>query len=561
MDRRDDNYYEANASDISLEDITSSEHNARILRWLRDGDDNLSHLSLCREEVWWNYFRLGEGDDLGWLGYFIGKSVKLQCLEIQYLPEDDGGEQQMHPFSDGIARNQSIQKVIIDNVSNNGFAAIARALGNLSHLEELVFKWYNSNGGLNVNGCSALGTLLESGVSKLKQLRLDSSGIDDAGVVAFASGLRSIGPSLKELYLGWNFIGNEGLSALVAALANCTSLERLNLSDNDFSSAAAGLRSLSDWLQREALNLDELRLRDCDINDEGLQAMAGTVNHCKDLDLSSNQSITASGLKYLSASLQSENCCLENLYLGWMDTVNGGAEVLARGLVGNKVLRRLHLRIEDQDDIEIPPAGWDAFSKALCDTSTINNTYLSNHIIQELYYWDNDDYDSDNEERFILDEDERVVQYLQLNKEHPEHAARCKILMNHTHLDMTPLLQWELKCLPLAVGWFEKAQPCTALSIDELGPDYEGQVLEESEEAFQSRVLTAVYEFVRGMTEKVLERRDELALVAAYDDKIAMAAMVKEESDRKISQLEEENKRLRGIMKSMRNALDKALEE
>jgi len=58
-----------------------------------------------------------------------------------------------------------------------------------------------------------------------------------------------------------------------------------------------------------------------------------------------------------------------------------------------------------------------------------------------------------------------------------------------------------------------------------------------------------------------LERRDELALVAAYDDKIAMAAMVKEESDRKISQLEEENKRLRGIMKSMRNALDKALEE
>ena len=130
--------------------------------------------------------------------------------------------------------------------------------------------------------------------------------------------------------------------------------------------------------------------------------------------------------------------------------------------------------------------------------------------------------------------------------------------MNHTHLDMTPLLQWELKCLPLAVGWFEKAQPCTALSIDELGPDYEGQVLEESEEAFQSRVLTALYEFVRGMPKKVLERRDELALVAAYDEKIAM---VEEESDRKITQLEDENKRLRGIMKSMRNALDKALEE
>ena len=56
-----------------------------------------------------------------------------------------------------------------------------------------------------------------------------------------------------------------------------------------------------------------------------------------------------------------------------------------------------------------------------------------------------------------------------------------------------------------------------------------------------------MYEFVRGMTEKVLERRDELALVAACDHKIAM---VEEERDRKITQLEDENKRLRGILKS-----------
>ncbi|KAK1733777.1 leucine-rich repeat protein, partial [Skeletonema marinoi] len=209
-------------------------------------------LGVGREELnawWYDFFQLGEDDDLGWLGYFIGKSVKLQCLDIQYLPEDDGGEQQMHAFSDGIARNQSIQKVVIDNVSNNRFAAIARALGNLSQLEELVFK-RNFNGGRNnVNGFTALGTLLESGVSKLRKLDLVGNNISDAGVAAFAHGLRSIGPSLKELDLGWNSIGNEGLSALVAALVNCTSLEWLNLSDNDFSLAAAGLVSLSDWLQ------------------------------------------------------------------------------------------------------------------------------------------------------------------------------------------------------------------------------------------------------------------------------------------------------------------------
>eukprot|EP00984_Skeletonema_dohrnii_P031636 scaffold24379_cov115-Skeletonema_dohrnii-CCMP3373.AAC.3 len=577
MDRRDDDYYEANASDIRFEDITSSKMNAKTLGRLRDGDDKRrNHLTLGRER--WNDFQLGEGDDLGWLGYFIGRSVNLHRLYIQYLPEDDGGEQQMHAFSDGIARNQSIQKVVIDNVSNNGFAAIARALGNLSQLEELSLQT-DDDAGLNINRCSALGTLLESGVSKLKKLRLDSNNIDDAGVVAFAHGLRSIGSSLKELDLRWNSIGNEGLSALVAGLANCTSLELLNLSYNDFSNE--GLLALSDWLQRDQMNLKRLNLESCGIDDEGLQALTeGATTHCKDLDLSGNDSITASGLRYLSASLQSEHCCLESLYIGgWEDIGDDAAEVLARGLVGNKSLRCLHLRDESEESwIALSQAGLNAFSKALCDTSSINNTYLSNHALQELYYWDDDD---DLEGGFNLDGDERVVQYLQLHKEHPdpEHAARCKILMNHAHLEMTPLLQWELKFLPLAVGWFEKAKPVTTLSIDDIDSDSEseGQALEESEEVFQSRVLTALYEFVRGMTEKVLERRDELALVAAYDDKIAMAEdeskWLREEKkrirkerkrlredvvqrDRKIAKLKEENKRLCGIVESVRKSLD-----
>eukprot|EP00984_Skeletonema_dohrnii_P023859 scaffold12953_cov123-Skeletonema_dohrnii-CCMP3373.AAC.14 len=591
MELRDDSYYEANASDIRLEDNTSSEHNARILRRIRN--DEISQLRLGEHDGWRHEheFQLGEGNDLGWLGYFIGRSERLRKLTIQYLPEDEGRGQQIHALMDGIARSQSIQKVVIGDedfdLSNNRFAAIARALGNLSQLEELSFKT-DYNAGLNTNRCSALGNLLESGAWKLKKLRLDSSGIDDAGVVAFAHGLRSIGPSLKHLDLSWNRIGNEGLSALAAALVNCTSLEWLglshnvfsneglsalvdalanctslkwlDLSDNDFSLAAAGLGSLSDWLQTAALNLNKLHLQQCEINDEGLQALAETVNHCKDLDLSANFSITAAGFRYLSASLQSENCCLKNLYLGWMDTVNGGAEVLARGLVGNKILRRLHLCVVGQEHFEISPAGWNALQTALCDTSTINNTYLSNHTIHELW----DDYDREGEEDFDIDE--RVVQYLQLNKEDPQYAARCKILMSHTHLNMTPLLQWELKCLPLAVGWFEKAKPCATLSIDDIDSDSEnsdseseGQALEESEEAFQSRVLTALYEFVRGMTEKVLERRDELALVAAYDDKIAMAEdeskRLREEKkrlredveqrDRKIAKLKEEIKRLR----------------
>ncbi|KAK1732316.1 leucine-rich repeat protein [Skeletonema marinoi] len=500
---------------------------------------------------------MGKGNDLGWLGYFIGRSVKIQHLDICHFPE---GRQQIDAFFDGLARNQSIRSLSSHQLGDYGSTALLRALGNLSQLEELTYSGSN----LTRNGWSALGTLFESGACKLKKLWLYNNNIGDDGVAALASGLRSIGPSLNKLGLSDNSIGNEGLSALVAALANCTSLEELDLSCNDFSLAAAGLISLSDWLQSNQMDLKHLDVECCGINDEGLQALCvGAAKHCEDLQLAGNDAITASGLRYLSTSLQSESCRLENLYLGRMNIGDDGAEVLARGLIGNKSLRCLHLR-DYEEDIAITRAGWSAFSAVLCDTSSVNNTYLSNHTIQELWY-DCYVHDDDEDEDIPENIDEDIVLYLQLNDEHPQYAARCKILMNHTHLDMTPLLQWGLKCLPLAVGWFERSKPCTILSINEGDPNLSRrrQVLDESKEVFQSRILTALYEFVRGVPKKVLERRDELALVAAYDDKIAMVEEEKkriqedvESRKRKITQLEEENKRLRGVVESVRNALD-----
>eukprot|EP00984_Skeletonema_dohrnii_P026066 scaffold15321_cov83-Skeletonema_dohrnii-CCMP3373.AAC.4 len=553
MERRDFNYYEANAADISLEKITSSEKNAKILRQLCDGDYNLSILLLGNQR--WVQFRMGKGDDLGWLGYFIGRSVKLQQLDIRGLPADEG-KQQIDAFFDGLARSQSIRSISCKQLGDYGSAALFRVLGNLSQLEGLSYSGTDFT--RNRNGCFALGTLLESGVWKLKELYFYRNNIGDDGVAALASGLRSIGPSLKTLGLSNNSFGNEGLLTLVSALESCTSLEELDLSNNDFSLATAELRSLSDWLQSNQMDLKWLNFESCGINDEGLQALSGTARYCKDLHLAGNDSITALGLGHLSTSLQSVSCHLENLYLGRMNIRDDGAEVLARGLIGNKSLRCLHLRDADED-IAITRAGWSVFSAVLCDTSTVNNTYLSNHTVQELW----NDYHA--EEDFEIDEE--IVLYLQLNQEHPQYAARCKILMNHTHLDMVPFLRWGLKCLPLAVGWFESAKPCTTLSIYEYDSEVSRQVLDEPEQVFQSRVLTALYEFVRGVPKNVLERRDELTLMAAYDDKIAMVEeenkRLRKENKRLLENVDErdekiaqKNKRLCSILESVRKGLD-----
>ncbi len=470
--QRDYQYYEAHADVVRVEEITSCENNRLILRWLRDGDDegpdgvsdSIILLDLSNDDNG-NFF-ISKCDDLGWLGYFIGRSNCLRKLFIwntsslgSRSPEDEEREQRIiNALCDGIAGNQSIQDVNLDGLSNDGFAAIVRTLGNLTQLEGLTI-WSS-------------------------EFQVDT----------IARGLRSIGPSLEELDLSFSGIDNDDLLTLAAALSYCPRIKKLDLRDKDFSMAASGLTALSRWLQTSGIQLDCLNLRDCDINDEGMQAVIeGAVNHCKHLDLSHNRRITASGFRLLATALQSGSCCVEKIELFYMGFGGGvsigddGAEALARGLVGNKTLRSLHLISKGERDISsITAAGWSAFSKALCDTSSVNNTYPSNHTLIE--FWTRKGYNEGLEDLLP----QNLARYLGLNRSYPQHAARCKILMSHAHLDMAPLLdcEWELKLLPSVINWFERAKPCTALSIGE------NTILGESDKVLQSRILTALYEFV-----------------------------------------------------------------
>ena len=543
MEHRDYTYYEAHTDSINLEEITSSAENAKILQQLRDGDPTLSSLSLGGP--WYGALSIlfprsidvSEENDWGWLGYFIGRSECLHNLSIEYLPEGEEG----HAFVEGIARSLSIREIRIKNLNNDGFTRIMRASHSLFQLEGLTI-WGDSN--IGSDGWSELETLLESGVCKLKRLNLHgNNNVGNEGVHVLSNGLRGIGSSLKELVLEHIIIGNEGLSTLVEALQICTSLRRLDLSRNDFSSATADLSSLSDWLLRDEVNLNQLDLSCCAINDEGLNALAEVVaNQVREISLFGNRSITATGLSNLSNSIQSDSCRVESLDLGGIPIGDAGLEVLSQGLSNNQSLTGLYLG--DLHDNSVTSTGWLAFCRALCDTSSVNSTYLSNHTIYELNLAGGDD------EEFILPRD-----ILQLHEQHPQYAARCKILMKHPHLHMQPFLQSGLKFLPLAVAWFETAIPCTTLTIHDEDLDSRMRVLEESREAFESRALTALYEFIRGMPMEVMRSRHGLAVATAYDKRIARI-----EEENKIA-LEQRDVRHREASEQLYERYREALEQ
>jgi hypothetical protein len=158
-----------------------------------------------------------------------------------------------------------------------------------------------------------------------------------------------------------------------------------------------------------------------------------------------------------------------------MTISDDAAMALADGLSRNTSLKHLRFSVR-----AITSLGWSAFSRLLCDTSTINNTYLSNHTLERIgdYYNRGTSLDA--------------AQYLTLNEKYQQHVAICKILLHHPDFSLQPLFQWDLKCLPLVAHWFDHA-----LLINKSTWVKEMIMCFPTKELLR-RKLSAVYQLVRG---------------------------------------------------------------
>ncbi len=583
MDVQNYEYYEARAKGVALEYITSDDNNADILARLRDNNDPEFKVLSVTTNVAYEYdFDVSEGNHLGWLGYFVGKSNQLETLNIeQTVPENIN----LNAFLEGLGRNRSIQDLTIsinlgesfqslipfvknnarlrhltftdfdiglqcarniamllsqqcslkclgfedtpfsskglkqitaalrsqsqieelyvyDNcVGRNGYEALRNGLegclslrklefipggpGNidaepidderfvaltqgLKHCHNLTSFCLSGNLTVAEEGLRSLSALLQSDNCRLEVLALGQVNIDDGGMAVLSTGLSSL-TSLKRLNVWGMSIGDHGLQDLVRSLVNCN-LEELSLSKSMLAESFSGLRALGTLCRRKT-NIRSLCLIDTSLTDAGLQSFVeGMANCCRleELYLSNNDSITANGLTSLSSLLRAEHCSLRALVLNGVHLDDEGAAALAHGLVGNKSLTALEF-----SSSSFTARGWSAFSRLLCDTSSMSNTYLSNHTLQRV-----GDYG--------LDIPEDVAQYLKWNKSLKHAAALCKILRSHPDVDITPLFQFNLKCLPLVVEWLEKTKSYC-------------EEVNESSEAFQCRQISTVYKFIRGM--------------------------------------------------------------
>ena len=525
---RDCKYYDERLPSVKLEDITSSERNADILRKLLDGDSDFTLLYVLDEAMDDDYmeFIVEGGDDLGWLGYLIGQNDVLQELFINCrMPVQNDA------FIGGISRNRSIEDLVMhdfpkyntdlgsffrDNKNLTSFTMesffmdndlsrnLASVLAQNKTLKRLTF----DHGDFALDGEVFAQIVRGLGAQcQLEDVSLEYNNIGNTGCAALGTTITGWNDSkLKTLNLTSNDIDDEGLRMLLGVMTNCRNLTELKLCCNSFS--VVGLRSLSTFLSSKSCILEHLSLSDVDMDNDGAEALAAGLmkfTSLQYLDLSCNMigdeglAALVSGIRATAANSSLETLQLshnrfsmagvrsisslisldslksfQHLELKGIDIGDEEAKVLADALVHNKSLLRLSL-----DILSSSKSVWKTFSRMLCDTSSINNIYSSNHTLERICSWE---------------ESVPVEKYLHLNRlkefiEPSEHhwIPMRKILMHNPDLaDIKPFFQWKLKFLPMMVAWFKTAEACRSY-------------FDESAEAFQSRSLSVVYKFIRGM--------------------------------------------------------------
>ena len=138
----------------------------------------------------------------------------------------------------------------------------------------------------------------------------------------------------------------------------------------------------------------------------------------------------------------------------------------------------------------------------LCNTSSVNDTYRSNHTLKELVL-------SDEQQGQHAD---HLSSLLRLNRgTNKSHVAIKKILKYHPNIDMEPLFEWDadgevgwgtmsLKALPYVVDWFGRAKEAVAdedrLADDEDtdNEDDDNSVSDDYDYCVDERKLSAIFQ-------------------------------------------------------------------
>jgi len=263
----------------------------------------------------------------------------------------------------------------------------------------------------------------------------------------FCSSL-SCNRSLEALFLDEFIVGRTQLEVLKPFFAYNDRLVDINISRAYDLPQEVHIMTNALKLRKKESPIKALSISNCLVTDESFPAIIELAMACPQLqilNLSSNQ-IGIVGCNAIAAYLQTPRCKLKKLNISCNKVGDDGIRLIANSIQNNYILKNLYVegnekQTQDQE-ISLEP-----FVDVLCNRSSINATFDSNHTLQNLTEYCS--FPSSKNLKMLLKAN-------QINNKWK--TAREKIFMAHFEgpFDLAPFGNMDVKILVEVIGWLGK---------------------------------------------------------------------------------------------------------
>jgi hypothetical protein len=377
----------------------------------------------------------------------IGKLLKnSECtVRTLLLVDNELNDKCINILVDAFIVNGTLKHVALENqkfVTSAGWCLFSAYVSHPScSWGEVHFR---DNDVLNDAALSILGMTLAVNKTvtwvSIRRVSLDTTVFGWSG---FSTCLRCPESILKVLILDQCSINDEGAVVLAKALSENTSLKHLSMSNNHSISSSCWVDCLnlllgpnSKWLY--------LDLSANNVDDAGAELVALRLENStlRGLDLKHCPNITAVGFRAIAGALRSST--IQHLLLGhpWVVVDDTNEDALDDIMICFAEALKFNSSLELLRGFRTSDIGCSALANALCDTSSIENTFISNHTLFTL---------------LNTPSNERLVELLRMNTgRNKASVVREKIIKYHFN-DVENCAQvfgsMEMKLLPTALSW------------------------------------------------------------------------------------------------------------
>ncbi|XP_059816755.1 NACHT, LRR and PYD domains-containing protein 12-like isoform X2 [Hypanus sabinus] len=280
--------------------------------------------------------------DCAVLSHVIGLCDTIKHLDLGNCHIQCEGIQRLGP---GLHKCQEL-RLGENELGDSGVKLVSVALRNPECKIQILWLW---DVGLTDSGVEDFASALSTNPS-LTELDMSENKLGDSGVKLVSAALRNPECKIQRLWLIDVGLSDSGVEDLASALSTNTSLMELDMSENELGDA--GVKIVSAALRNPECKIQKLRLTRVSLSDSGAEDLVSALSanpSLMELNLSGNE-LGDSGVKLVSAALRNPECKIQKLWLDKVGLTDSGTEELVSALSTNPSLTVLNLGLNSLTD-------------------------------------------------------------------------------------------------------------------------------------------------------------------------------------------------------------------